>query len=99
MATPASATEGTPFEPGAIFAGRYRLVSRLGRDRTGELWRADDLILGTPIALKVLPVSSPEARERMLDEVRQARQITHPAVCRVFDVGESGSSLFYTMEL
>jgi tetratricopeptide (TPR) repeat protein len=99
MATPAAATEGTPFEPGAIFAGRYRLVSRLGRDRTGELWRAEDLILGTPIALKVLPVSSPEARERMLEEVRQARQITHPAVCRVFDVGESGSSLFYTMEL
>jgi tetratricopeptide (TPR) repeat protein len=99
MATPAAATEGSPFEPGEIFAGRYRLVSRLGRDRTGELWRAEDLILGTPIALKVLPVSSPEARERMLEEVRQARQITHPAVCRVFDVGESGSSLFYTMEL
>jgi len=99
MATPAAATEGSPFEPGAIFAGRYRLAARLGRDRTGELWRAEDTVLGTPIALKVLPVSSPEARERMLEEVRLARQITHPAVCRVFDVGETGSSLFYTMEL
>jgi tetratricopeptide (TPR) repeat protein len=99
MATPAAATEGSPFEPGAIFADRYRLMARLGPDRTGELWRAEDKVLGTPIALKVLSVSSPEARERMLEEVRQARQITHPAVCRVFDVGETGSSLFYTMEL
>jgi tetratricopeptide (TPR) repeat protein/tRNA A-37 threonylcarbamoyl transferase component Bud32 len=99
MATPAAATEGSPFEPGAVFAGRYRLIARLGLDRSGELWRAEDLVLGTPIALKVLSVSSPEARERMLEEVRLARQVTHPAVCRVFDVGDSGSSLFYTMEL
>src|SRR5262245_31143149 len=99
MASAAASTEGSPFEPGAIFAGRYRLLARLGHDRTGELWRAEDLVLGTPIAVKLLPVTSPEARERMLEEVRLARQITHPAVCRVFDVGESGSSLFFTMEL
>ena len=56
-------------------------------------------MLGTPVALKVLHASSPEARERLLNEVRLARQVTHPTVCRVFDVGESGSSIFYTMEL
>jgi eukaryotic-like serine/threonine-protein kinase len=99
MATPAAATEGSPFESGAVFAGRYRLATRLGHDRTGELWRAEDLVIGTLIALKVLPVTSPEARERMLEEVRLARRVTHPSVCRVFDVGDTGSSLFYTMEL
>src|SRR3954469_9564522 len=95
----AAAAEGNPFEPGAIFAGRYRLIAPLDRDSGGDLWRVEDLVLGTPVALKVLHASSPEARERLLNEVRLARQVTHPTVCRVFDAGESGSSIFYTMEL
>src|SRR3954468_8937173 len=95
----AAAAEGNPFEPGATFAGRYRLIAPLDRHTSGDLWRVEDLVLGTPVALKVLHASSPEARERLLNEVRLARQVTHPTVCRVFDVGESGSSIFYTMEL
>src|SRR3954471_9204672 len=95
----AAAAEGNPFEPGATFAGRYRLIAPLDRHTSGDLWRVQDLVLGTPAALKVLHASSPEARERLTDEVRLARQVTHPTVCRVFDVGESGSSIFYTMEL
>ncbi len=49
--------------------------------------------------LKLIRATSREGRERLLSEVRLARQITHPAVCRVFDVGEVGAGVFYSMEL
>ena len=82
-----------------MLAGRYRMVARIGRGGMGEVWRADDLVLKTPIALKFVD-SAPDAdRERILNEVRLARQITHPAVCRVFDVGEADGKIFFSMEL
>ena len=64
----------------------------------GDVWRADDLILETPVALKLMRSVSPPDRSRILQEVRLARQITHPAVCRVFDVGEAGETIFFSME-
>jgi tetratricopeptide (TPR) repeat protein len=86
--------------PGDVFARRYRMIARIGRGGMGEVWRADDLVLQTPVALKVIDARSQQARERILNEVRLARQITHPAVCRVFDVGETeGGVAFYSMEL
>ena len=57
----------------------------------GEVYRADDLKLGQAVALKFLPVSvaKDEGRlQRFLNEVKIARQISHPNVCRVYDVGE-----------
>ena len=85
---------------GEVFARRYRMIARLGRGGMGEVWRADDLVLQTPVALKLIDARSPQARDRILNEVRLARQITHPAVCRVFDVGEGeGGVAFYSMEL
>jgi tetratricopeptide (TPR) repeat protein len=93
------APETAAFEPGAIFAGRYRMLERLGRGGMGEVWCADDLVLHTQVALKVVRSASAEGRGRLLNEVRLARQITHPAVCRVFDVGDAEGGIFYTMEL
>jgi tetratricopeptide (TPR) repeat protein len=88
------------FEPGQVFAGRYRMISRIGRGGMGDVWRAEDLVLRTPVALKLLHSTDPADRERVLNEVRVARRITHPAVCRVFDFGEApGGLVFYTMEL
>src|SRR4029079_1901239 len=49
-------------------------------------------------ALKLMRSASPSDRRRILQEVRLARQITHPAVCRVFDVGEAGEAIFFSME-
>jgi serine/threonine protein kinase/tetratricopeptide (TPR) repeat protein len=84
------------FVAGTLFAGRYRMVAPLG---PGEVWRADDLVLQTPVALKLLRPTAARAGERILAEARLARQITHPAVCRVFDVGEADGCVFYSMEL
>jgi tetratricopeptide (TPR) repeat protein len=87
------------FVPGDVFARRYRMLARIGRGGMGDVWRAHDLILQTPVALKLIYSTAPEDRERILNEVRVARLITHPAVCRVFDVGEADGGVFYSMEL
>jgi tetratricopeptide (TPR) repeat protein len=87
------------FEPGEVFANRYRMIARIGRGGMGDVWRADDLVLETAVALKVIYSTTPDGRARLLNEVRLARQITHPAVCRVFDIGEAGPGIFYSMEL
>lgn len=75
------------------------MVTCIGRGGMGEVWRADDLVLDTPIALKFVNSADDAERARILKEVRLARQITHPAVCRVFDVGEGDGTIFYSMEL
>jgi serine/threonine-protein kinase len=68
---------------------------------TGEVYRADDLKLGQAVALKFLPeaVERDQARlEQLTAEIRTARQISHPNVCRVYDVGEADGRRFLTME-
>ncbi|MGA8102840.1 MAG: serine/threonine-protein kinase, partial [Candidatus Acidiferrales bacterium] len=70
---------------------RYRIVSPLGKGGMGEVYRAEDLKLGQTVALKFLPRSLAQteyALQRFTREVRLARQVSHPNVCRVFDIGE-----------
>src|SRR3954453_10380591 len=95
----AAPAAGAGFVPGAVIAGRYRMVARIGQGGMGDVWRADDLVLDTAIALKVFLAGGLDARERLLNEVRLPRQSTHPSVCRVFDVGKADSLVFFTMEL
>jgi serine/threonine-protein kinase len=79
------------FLPGTIVAGRYRMVGLLGRGGMGEVYRADDLKLGQSVALKFLPEAlerDPARLERFLNEVRLSLRVTHPNVCRAFDVGQ-----------
>jgi tetratricopeptide (TPR) repeat protein len=87
------------FSAGEVFAGRYRMVTRLGRGGMGDVWRADDLVLGMPVALKLVRSTTVTAEVLLRNEVRLARRITHPAVCRVFDIGEERDQLFLSMEL
>ena len=92
---------GERFLPGAVLAGRYRIVGLLGRGGMGEVYRADDLKLGQPVALKFLPrglEQDPKHLELFLNEVRSARQVSHPNVCRVFDVGEVEGQHYISME-
>jgi serine/threonine protein kinase len=67
----------------------------------GEVYRADDLTLGQPVALKFLPDQASHDEvllERFRNEVRVARRVSHPNVCRVYDVGEVDGQSFFTME-
>ena len=67
----------------------------------GEVYRADDLKLGQAVALKFLPkaVSGDEALlARFHAEVRLARQVSHPNVCRIYDIGEIEGRHFLSME-
>lgn len=91
----------TRFEPGTLVARRYRIISRLGGGGMGEVFRADDIVLGQQVALKFLPeaaVHNVNLLARFYDEVRIARQIAHPNVCRVYDIGELDGHPYLSME-
>src|SRR5499427_8442956 len=95
-----SSAEGR-FLPGRLLAGRYRIIALLGKGGMGEVYRADDLTLGQPVALKFLPEEAMRDEgllERFRNEVRIARRVSHPNVCRVYDVGEVDGHTFFTME-
>ena len=89
------------FLPGRLLASRYRIIALLGKGGMGEVYRADDLTLGQPVALKFLPDEAAHDQgllERFKNEVRIARRVSHPNVCRVYDVGEVEGHTFFTME-
>ena len=89
------------FAPGAVLDGRYRIIGLLGRGGMGEVYRADDLRLGQPVALKFLPdavAHDPIRLAQFHNEVRTARQISHANLCRVYDIGEVDGHLFLSME-
>jgi serine/threonine-protein kinase len=87
--------------PGTVLDGRYRIVAILGKGGMGEVYRADDLRLGQPVALKFLPdglKGDPIRLAQFHNEVRTARQVSHPNICRVYDIGEVDGHLFLSME-
>jgi serine/threonine-protein kinase len=89
------------FVPGTILGQRYRIVGLLGKGGMGEVYRADDLKLSQPVALKFLPdqlLSDGAALARFHREVRVARQVSHKNVCRVYDIGETDGRHFLSME-
>jgi hypothetical protein len=92
---------GSRFAPGSMLAGRYRIVALLGRGGMGEVYRAEDTKLGHPVALKFLPrelTADRKTLDRLFAEVRIGRQVSHPNVCRLYDIGESDEGHFITME-
>ncbi|MCW5769538.1 MAG: serine/threonine protein kinase [Phycisphaeraceae bacterium] len=99
-AVPATIDHG-PFPPGHLIQGRYRIVERIGRGGMGVVYRADDLTLNQPVALKFLPeafAEHPSRKARFLNEARVSLQITHPNVCRVHDIVEVDGRQFLSME-
>ena len=84
-----------------MFASRYRIVSLLGRGAMGEVYRADDLRLGQPVALKLMSEAiarRPDGLQRLTEEVRLARGIAHPNICRVYDIGYAEVWHYFSME-
>jgi serine/threonine-protein kinase len=89
------------FVPGTLLGGRYRIIALLGRGGMGAVYRATDLTLGQSVALKFLPAEAARDQrllERFHGEVRLARQVSHPNVCRVYDIGEVEGLPFLSME-
>ncbi|MFY9727078.1 MAG: serine/threonine-protein kinase [Bryobacteraceae bacterium] len=77
------------------------MLGLLGRGGMGEVYRATDLKLNQSVALKFLPdamAHNSRLLERFHDEVRIARQVSHPNVCRVYDLGEVEGSSYISME-
>jgi serine/threonine protein kinase/tetratricopeptide (TPR) repeat protein len=101
--------------PGEILAGRYRISAFLGRGAVGEVYEAFDQELGDAVAIKILrPEIARDERvlQRFKREIQLARRVTHPNVCRVFDLvhhlssqtgeaapGSPSDQVFLTMEL
>jgi eukaryotic-like serine/threonine-protein kinase len=103
-----------PLPPGAVLAGRFRVVAFRGEGGMGRVYEAEDLALGERVALKLVhpQIAGDESfLKRFKREIHLARQVTHPNVCRVFDLfvhSGSGSAaagplageiVFFSMEL
>jgi eukaryotic-like serine/threonine-protein kinase len=87
---------------GSVIARKYRLESLLGEGGMGSVWRAFNLQLEVPVALKLLrsDLAATELGERLRVEARAAAKLVHPSIVRVFDIGESESGEpFIVMEL
>lgn len=89
------------FVPGTMLGQRYRIAGRLGKGGMGEVYRADDLKLGQSVAMKFLPEELSQdqaALTRLINEVKIARAVSHPNVCRVYDIGDVDGLHFISME-
>ncbi len=92
---------GGKFVAGTVLANRYRILGLLGKGGMGEVFKAEDIKLNQTVALKFLPdklEKDKSALDRFHGEVRNARQVSHPNVCRVFDIGEIDGRHFLSME-
>jgi serine/threonine protein kinase len=94
------------FHPGELLGGRFYIVRLIGSGGMGEVYEAEDQELGTKIAVKSLAAqwhADREVARRFRREVHMARQITHPNVCRVYDIfthrTPGAEALLITMEL
>ncbi|MBB4682749.1 serine/threonine-protein kinase [Amycolatopsis jiangsuensis] len=97
-----------PYDPAAgarVVAGRYLLLAELGRGGMGVVWRAQDQVIGRPVAIKELRLSPERGgdgaaiSERVLREVRAGGRLNDPAVVTVFDVVTDGGATWIVMEL
>jgi len=95
--------EGDPLHLVGSTVSHFRIVEPLARGGMGVVYRAEDIRLGRPVALKV-PLAAryidPAAKQRFRQEARVAAALDHPNLCPVYETGEtSDGDLFYTMPL
>ena len=88
-------------QPGAVLAGRYRVLGKLGEGASGSVFRAQDQVLSQDVALKFVSermACDPTAISILRNEVKTARRVSHPNVCGVYDIGEIEGRTFISME-
>jgi serine/threonine-protein kinase len=85
----------------AVIAGKYRIIEEIGQGGMGVVFKAEDIKLERPIALKFLPphlADVPELTERFLIEARAAAALSHPNICVIHEVGEDDGRPYIAME-
>jgi TolB-like protein/predicted Ser/Thr protein kinase len=86
---------------GTLIAGKYRIVEEIGQGGMGIVYKAEDIQLQRPVALKFLPphlMDSPELKDRFLIEARAAAALSHPNICVIHEVGETEGRPYIAME-
>jgi len=88
-------------KPGTLIAGKYRILEEIGQGGMGVVYKAEDIKLKRCVALKFLPphlMDSPELKERFLIEAQAAAALSHPNICVIHEVGETGELSYIAME-
>jgi Tol biopolymer transport system component len=81
--------------------GPYRVDARIGAGGMGDVYRATDVRLRRPVALKILPrhlAEDPYLRERFVEEAQAVAAVRHPHICVLHDIGQDGETEFLVME-
>jgi eukaryotic-like serine/threonine-protein kinase len=104
LESPVSASS-LQLEPGELIAGRFLIVAKIGAGGMGEVYQTEDQVLKETVALKLMRADfreDPDLETRFREEIRLARKVAHPNVCRTFDVFSVTRAglplLFFTME-
>jgi tRNA A-37 threonylcarbamoyl transferase component Bud32 len=88
-------------EPGAVLSSRLEIGALLGQGGMGNVYAARDRLKDEDVAIKVLRqdlLFSTAAKERFLAEAKVSCNLSHPNIVRVYDVGQSGSYYYFSME-
>ncbi len=99
---PTTASPSVPLRSGTVLGGRYEIGKTIGQGGMGVVVQAFDRTLGVEVAIKIVRAEYAGEREwseRLAREVKLARQIQHPNVCRVFDYAQADGRAFLIMEL
>lgn len=98
-----SARDGLPGSPdspktGELFEKRYEIICLLGQGAGGQVYKARDIFLDRPVALKLIHkhlLNNAKALRRFKDEAANLTAVSHANICRIYSQGESSDGRLY----